>query len=234
MGRRRQVSIVASTVLLCLALFAVVAVAQDEQWEYVGEFDDVDLYQMEIGDEDDLAFRGIIEVDVHIGQVVEVFTTPEERPNWVSRYSDHQTLEHGEDFERYWLHLGLPIFVSDRDFVLESRYSFDDEERLFTAVTESVEDERRPEDDCCIRAESTVLYEIQAMEGEERTRIEMSALTDLKGGLPGWVVRRAQQDWPVDTLNNLVDRAREEEIGVDERVEDWHDIPGDAAFDGAQ
>ncbi len=222
-GRGRVGSLVALVLGVC---FCAVAFAQndgDEQaWEYVGTFDDVDLYRMELEDEDQLAFRAAATTDVHIGKVVQVFTSPQERPEWVSRYNDDETLDRGEDFERYWLHLGLPIFVSDRDFVLESRYQFDDEERTFRSVTESVEDERRPEDDCCIRAEATVLYEIEALPGAETTRVDMIAVTDLKGGLPGWVVRRAQRDWPVDTVQNLIDRAADDEVQIDDRVQDWH------------
>lgn len=217
MGRKKitAVGIALALVLGC----ASTAVAGD--WEAVGETDGVTVHVQERDDSDDFAFRGEMVADVHIGKVITVFTNPNERPHWVSNYEDHETLRLTRTSERYWLKLDPSRLTSARDYVIEAQYDFDDDDNVFTSEAESVEDDDKPEQDCCTRATTRTDYTIEALPGE-RTRIKVEVETDPKGRIPSRVVRSTMEDWPVTTLTNLVRRASIDGMPVDDRVEDWH------------
>ena len=198
------------------------AVASD--WEHVGETDGVDVHSKELPDSDLFAFRGEMTADVPIGKIITVYTNPNQRPHWVHDFGDSETLDITRTSERYWIKFDLSWPATDRDFVFQADYDFDADNRKFTARIRSVEDERKPDDDCCVRAEGETTYTFEAIPGQEMTRIVVESQTDPKGRLPGRLVRRTQRDWPVVTLTNLVERASASGIDVDPRVSDWHDV----------
>ncbi len=206
-----------AVVLICIAGTST-AVASD--WERVDQTDGVTVYERDAGD--DVAFRGTMEADIHIGELIATFVNPDQRPHWVDNYGDHETIEQSASSELYWLQLDMPFGVSDRDYVLRAQYNFDEANRTFTATTQSVEDRRKPEDDCCVRAESNIEYVFRAEPGEQTTHIEVDVQSDLKGRVPSRIVNSAQREWPVATLNALVDRTRSSGVDADSRAADWH------------
>lgn len=191
-----------------------------ESWEHIHTSEGVDVYEKDAGD--DVMFRGVKEANVTIDKLVAAYVDPNQRPHWVNNYADHETFERDEASELYWLQLDMPFGVSDRDYLLHADYQFDEARRTFEATTRSVEDDRKPEDDCCVRAETRTEYTFEAIPGEEKTRVEVIVQTDLKGRVPGRIVERAQRDWPVGTLNQLVERAAADDIDPDSRAEGWH------------
>lgn len=205
--------------VLMMTLGSSMAIAGD--WEHVATEDGVWIYEREVGD--DVAFRGVIEVDMHIGKIVSVLVDPDQRPHWVNRYADHETLEHTGNTEVYWIQFDMPFGVTDRDYVLRAEGQTHESNRTFIQTTTSVEHERKPEQDCCVRAETETRYVLQATPGEEKTTVSVEVQTDFKGRVPGRVVNQAQRDWPVATLTGLVERARASGIEVDPRVRDWHE-----------
>ncbi len=214
----RYKMVATAIVVSFLTLGASTAMASG--WERIGVEDGVEVHFKEEGD--DFSARGEITVDVHIGKIIAVFVNPNERPHWVGNYVDHETLDITRSHERYWLKLDPSRLVSSRDYVIESRYNFDEDKRVFTANSRSVEDERKPEQDCCTRAVSTTKYTIEAVPGKEQTKINVEVQTDPKGRIPRRSVRSAVQDWPVSTLNNLTRRAQIDGMRTDPRVKDWH------------
>ena len=210
-----------AAVLVASFFFVDTAEADASEWEDLGVKDGVQLHFKEVGD--DFSARGEIVVDVHIGKLLRVFTNPNERANWVGNYVDHKTLDITRTSERYWLKLDPSRLVSARDYVIDARYTFDEENRTFRSVAQSVDDERMPDQDCCQRAVSNTTYTFEALPGQERTRIHVEVSTDPKGRIPRRSVRSAVQDWPVNTLNALVRRASIDAMPVDPRVKDWHE-----------
>lgn len=211
-------------VFFLLAASLVVAASSTAfagDWEHIKTENGVFVYEKDVGD--DVAFRGVTEVDVHIGDIISVFVDPDQRPHWVDRYDEHETFEQSADHEVYWLKFDMPFGVSDRDYVLRSDYEFHDNRRTFIARTRSVEDGRKGEDDCCVRAETSTKYTFQAKPGEQKTTVQVEVQTDFKGRMPRRVVKSAQEDWPVVTLSNLIDRARGVGGDPDRRVADWHE-----------
>lgn len=202
--------------LVVAAMTTSTALAAD--WDHIDTSDDVRVYERDLGD--DVAFRGILETNTPIGKIISVFVDPNQRPHWVDRYAEHETLEQTASAEIYWLRFDMPMGVSDRDYLLRADYEFSDDTKTFTSNTRSVEDGRKGEDDCCVRADTTTKYIIEAVDAET-TRITVEVQTDLKGRIPGRVVNRVQRDWPVVTLTNLVERATSSGVEIDSRVRDW-------------
>lgn len=218
---RNQIVVLA--VGLAVSLFALSpAVAGD--WEHVGETDGVDVHSKEVADSDLFAFKGETTANMHIGKLLTVYTNPNQRPHWVHDYGDSETFDITRTSERYWIKFDLSWPATDRDFVFQADYDFDEDNRTFTARIRSVEDERKPEDDCCVRATGETTYTFQAIPGQEMTRVTVESQTDPGGRLPSRLVRRTQRDWPVVTLTNLIERASADSIDVDPRVSDWHDV----------
>ena len=210
--------IIAAAVVLSVMSFDL-STADAGEWERVGTTDGVEVHFKEVGD--DFSSRGTIETDVHIGKIITVFVNPNERPNWVGNYVDHETLDLTRTSERYWVKLNPSRLVSSRDYVIEAKYSFDNDKKIFTSKAKSVTDERKPKQDCCVRAVTETNYTIEALPGG-RTRISVEVTTDPKGSIPTRSVRSAVKDWPVSTLGNLSKRASLDAMPLDPRVKDWH------------
>jgi hypothetical protein len=214
--------------LLALVLAVPAILYADQDWEFVMSSEGVDVYQRDAEEIGGIAFRGEMEADVHIGELLTVFIDPDERPHWVYRYGEDEMLHRDEDrdlkwSESYWVRVDMPFPTTDRDYVFYTEYEIDEEEKVVYALIESVEDEAAPERDCCVRARSRTNYTVEPVVGEEKTRITVEVETDLGGSLPGWITRRAEREWPVETLTALVERAQADGVEVDQRVSDWHE-----------
>lgn len=222
--------------LFVVALLSWPSTVFAEQWDHVDQIDGVDIYERDAQVLGDVAFRGVTEVDVHIGEIIPVFVSAEERSHWVYELADQRPLDRPDEqglawSERYWARIDMPFPTTDRDFVFHADYEIHPDERVVTAELRSVDDDRMQPQACCVRAESITRYRLEAVAGQPRTRLEVAVETDLGGRIPGWISRQAREEWPVETLNGLVERAREADLEVDDRVEDWHDeLRGDASF----
>lgn len=222
----------------CTALFVVLVLiltgstaGGEQPWEHVEHTDGVDVYQRDAQQFGAVAFRGVIELDIPIGEVIPVFIDPDERPNWVYRHAEEEMLERDEVrelawSERSWVRVDMPFPATDRDYIFHTEYEFHPDDRSVTADLRTVDDVRMPPQDCCVRAESITHYTVEALP-EERTRIEVASETDLGGQLPDWITRRAEREWPVETLTALAERIRRLDVEPDDRVEGWHDAPDD-------
>ncbi len=212
-------------VLALTFLFSPLAIAGEDGWEHITESEGVELYQRDAQNLDGIAFRGIIETDLHIGQVVTALIDADERTHWVYRQAEAEALDTEEPnqrwSERYWVRVDMPFPATDRDYIFHTEYELHPDDRTVVADLETVEDPRKPEQDCCVRAQSYTHYTVEALPGEERTRITLEVEVDLGGNLPGWITRGARRDWPVETLTALVERAQHAD--VDPRVDDWHE-----------
>ena len=207
-----------SAAIVSMMVLVVATVAFADGWEHIDTTDGVWVYEKDAGD--DVMFRGTLRADVGIGELLTVHSDPSHRGHWVFSYADHETLEQGANSETYWLKLDMPFGVTNRDYVLESNYQFNESNRTVTSVIESVEHDGKPEQDCCVRAQTRTEYTFQAAD-EDTTVIEVVVQTDLKGRVPSRVVNNAQRDWPVETLTNLVERASGSGIEADSRVDGW-------------
>lgn len=192
------------------------------KWESMGTSDGVRLSRMDVEGSSVVAFRGETVADVKMGKLIAVFIDPNERRHWVDRYDDHRTLERSDTHEVYWIKFALPFPVSNRDYVLRTTVSTDDDKKVFTARIRSVTDNRKGEDSCCVRAVvHNTYYRFEAL-ADGRTRMSVEVHTDPKGSLPAWLVNRIQRDWPSKTLNGLIDRTKKSSATPHPHFDGWH------------
>lgn len=213
-----------SLAILLLLFFALPASASE--WESKGESKGVQLYEGSGERFGGLAFRGILETDLGIDKILPVFVDPDERPNWLHRFGEEEMIEKkGDPSSMRWTELvysriHLPFPASDRDHVFETTYEIDEAKKRVVATIRTIEDDRYPERDCCVRARSFTRY-ILTPRSNGGTRIEIEVETDLRGRLPSRITRGAQREWPTETLVGLVDRARQADRSPDPRVAGW-------------
>ena len=93
---------------------------------------------------------------------------------------------------------------------------------MLTAYIQSVEDQTKPVDDCCVRAQAYgTYYRFEAIPGENKTKVEVEVHTNPKGMLPSWLVNMIQKNWPKKTLNGLI-REASAENQEHARFAAWH------------
>lgn len=221
--RRRTTATFFAMTALFLALAATPAAAEDKGgWEAVGVYDDVRVERKTVPGSPLFAFRGEFIADVHIGKVISVFIDRDQRKFWVDRFAETALIEKGSELsETYWIHFALPFPIKDRDYVLRADAEMNPDTHVFTAKIKSVEDARRGEEKCCVRADAkNTYYRFEALPGG-KTRLFVEVHTDPKGSLPNWLINMIQKKWPSKTLSRLVKRAREAGT-IPAELANWH------------
>ncbi len=216
-----------SVFTLSLIFFLDLSTVHADEWEVIDESDGVRVSRMEVSGSPMMAFRGEMVADLHISRIMAVFLDADERENWVDRYHSHGTLERverpedDEMWELYWMRFSLPPGISDRDYVLRTDLEVDVDGKVVTARIRSVEDRRRPENNCCVRAVTQTYYRFTAVPGQNRTRLVVEVHTDPRGRLPAMLINRIQRGWPAGTLQSLVSRAQHRSITPRQEFVDW-------------
>ena len=135
----------------------VQAVHAKKGWEKVGKDRGVLVMRKQVDGSGLLAFRGEVEEDIPLDILIGTFTDPKQRQHWVDKYHSHTTIKKTPLMEKYWIRFKLPVIVSDRDYVLESKATIDKEKGVIEVNIKSVTDAKYPED-CCVRAEVKRTY----------------------------------------------------------------------------
>ena len=197
------------------------------EWEKISEPEDkVAVFRKEVEGQNVFAFKGVTTVDLHVGNIISIYTDSSTQKDWVDRYDASGNLKIMDPLERiYWIHFGLPFPISDRDYVLHVNAELDHEKRTFTSRIKSVDHPGRPEDDCCVRGKAFGTYYLfEGLDGG-KTRLTVEVHTDPMGMLPSWLVNIIQKKWPAKTLNGLVKRSRRSGVKVYAGTEGWHEPP---------
>eukprot|EP00968_Pinguiococcus_pyrenoidosus_P013991 scaffold1272_cov250-Pinguiococcus_pyrenoidosus.AAC.83 len=164
-----------------------------------------------------LGYRAEGVIDMHISKLMHVFLNTTDAVNWVHDLaylgledplpSQKQLCPRGTSCAVYFQHYHMPWPVGHREFVLFRSISVDKKGKKVSGVYHSVEDERFPEKEGVVRAQSDhTLWQFQAL-GEGKTEIVLEAVADPKGNIPSKAVNFLSKTWPKHTIENLVKRA---------------------------
>tara|TARA_B100000530_G_scaffold330903_1_gene274904 strand:- start:238 stop:891 length:654 start_codon:yes stop_codon:yes gene_type:complete len=191
-------------------------------WEGMGTKEGVEVERKTMPDSALFAFRGEGSFDVPIGRLITVLKTPEIAVEWVDLMTEHTVVRSiGQNKNLIYESYGLPWPISDRDYVMHEKYSYDESQRVFTIDYESVEDAAKPVREDHVRAMAYRTFWRLTMLDNGRTKVEVEVFTDPKGALPAWLINLIQKDWPWKTIDGLVNRARKEDIKPDPAVAGW-------------
>ena len=206
---------------------ASTAQAADAQWETISVEDGFTTQRKEVPGSDMFAFRGEMEADVSIAELMTVFLDTDRRKDWVDRFERTSDLSIDGTFAKtYYIRFDLPYPISDRDYVLNAVGKIDDANRVVTTLIKSVDHDKAPEGDCCVRANALGTFYRFSQLPSGKTKLEVEVHTDPKGSLPSWLVNIIQKSWPRKTLQALVRESRKAGVPKHQTFAHW-DAPVD-------
>ena len=191
-------------------------------WDKVGTTKNVKVERKTMADSPLFAFRGKGTFNVPIGHLVTVLKDGTLAVEWVDLMLEHTVIRKIDEssnliYESY----GLPWPISDRDYLMIERYTYDGTTKVFTIDYESVTDPAKPVSRDFVRAIAFRTFWRLEQVGLGRTKVEVEVFTDPKGVLPSWLINLIQEDWPWKTIDGLVRRAQKGDIKPDPGTEGW-------------
>jgi hypothetical protein len=205
--------------IIVLALAAGVAratgtPAADSEWKPLGTQDGVTVFRKEDPATGVYALKGTGTVDASVPRLLTVLRDLPRQKEWVDRLKDARFVRGTTPFERViYTRFGLPWPIKDRDFVLETRTTFDRATNTVHYEAHSIEDPLLPVDKCCVRGE--VRYSrvtLALVDDGKKTKIESEVLVDPKGGIPKWAVNLVQKSLPRKSIAGLLKQVAKPDV----------------------
>ena len=152
-------------------------------------------------------YRGTTTMLISIERIAYVLDDTEGKIEWVSRLEEENRLE-GNPFSYSsiaYQHYNLSWPVSDRDYVIESKWTVIKNMKLPTAVLsiKSIIRDDVPEIKGRVRGQlDRLVYKLEKLESNQ-TRVTVEIMVNPKGLLPNFMINLIQKDWPITTLRQL-------------------------------
>ena len=152
-------------------------------------------------------YRGTTTMPMSIERIAYVLDDTESKTEWVSRLKQENRLE-GNPFSYRsiaYQHYNLSWPVSDRDYVIESKWSVMKDKKLPTVILsiKSIVRDSVPEIEGRVRGQLyRLVYKLEKLESNQ-TRVTVEIMVNPKGLLPNFMINLIQKDWPITTLGQL-------------------------------
>ena len=152
-------------------------------------------------------YRGTTTMPMSIERIAYVLDDTESKTEWVSRLKQENRLE-GNPFSYRsiaYQHYNLSWPVSDRDYVIESKWSVMKDKKLPTVILslKSIARDTVPEIEARVRGQLyRLVYKLEKLESNQ-TRVTVEIMVNPKGLLPNFMINLIQKDWPITTLRQL-------------------------------
>ena len=142
-----------------------------------------------------------------IERIAYVLDDTESKKEWVSRLKEETRLEENSSSYRSiaYQHYNLSWPVSDRDYVIESKWSVMKDKKLPTMILsiKSIVLDSVPEIEGRVRGQLyRLVYKLEKLESNQ-TRVTVEIMVNPKGLLPNFMINLIQKDWPITTLRQL-------------------------------
>lgn len=212
--------------LLGLSLLSQYALA-GQGWEMVSDKDGIKVYRKEIPGSDLIAFKGVKLMPAPIAKVAQVLLDPDEgkKKQWVDMIKEFKVLEAGEMENVCYSSYDLPWPLADRDYVIKSKMTIDNEGNQILIDLRSTEHPDAPKTIGVRALLAKSLYRLVPKPGRT-TEVTVEIQTDPKGELPKWLVNIIQRGWPAKTLSKMEIQALSPDTKESELIK--------AQFKGAQ
>ena len=142
-----------------------------------------------------------------IERIAYVLDDTESKTEWVSRLKQENRLE-GNPFSYRsiaYQHYNLSWPVSDRDYVIESKWTVINAMKPPTSIL-SIKSTIRddvPEIQGRVRGQlDRLVYKLEKLKSNQ-TRVTVEIMVNPKGLLPNFMINLIQKDWPITTLRQL-------------------------------
>jgi START domain-containing protein len=191
---------------LCITLFALLPhLSHASEWQSIDNTTDgIQIFRKEVKDSGLVEFRGIGVVDAPLPLVATVIFDTDRRRKWVAGLVDSRIISWGDkdNFIEYD-HVGMPLFIKDRDFVSICKMSFDLSKKEMIFHYQPSDDPSAPRTKY-IRGELIdTTFILSSIDNDKKTRVDAQFLCDPKGWIPKWMVNFYLKAWPKKTFRNL-------------------------------
>lgn len=205
-----------------MMIATMVSAEPPDGWDLVGVTDGVEVSRRMVPNSNLFAFRGEAVSSVPVSLLSSLILNDPLGPEWVDLMNASKELQRYDQYTKLiYQGYDLPWPIQDRDYVMKQIASYDQEQQIFTATFQSVEDALMPEQECCIRAMAyRTFWHLEALPSGQ-TKIIVEVNTDPRGSLPGWLVNLIQEDWPHKTINALLKRVNDGDIERDPFNSNW-------------
>ena len=152
-------------------------------------------------------YRGTTTMPISIERIAYVLDDTESKTEWVSRLKQENRLE-GNPFSYRsiaYQHYNLSWPVSDRDYVIESKWTVMKDMKLPTAILsiKSIIRDDVPEIEGRVRGQlDRLVYKLEKLKSNQ-TRVTVEIMVNPKGLLPNFMINLIQKEWPITTLRQL-------------------------------
>lgn len=175
------------------------------EWREIADEDGIKVYQREVPGTSFVSFRGIGVVDADIFDVYAVIFDIKNKTSLLSNCKDYQLLQYkGLGNLVVYTRTGAPfIIISDRDSVLETRVTFENEKKRILATFQKTDDNVFPPRDDAVRTKALKGGWILEAQDDGKTRITYEVNADPGGLLPAWLVNLGSRKLPLNTIRNM-------------------------------
>jgi hypothetical protein len=193
-------------VRLCVIFFVLLPnLSLASEWHTVDNMTDgIHILRKEVGDSGLIAFRGIGTVDAPLPLVATVIFDTDSRREWIAGLVDSRII-HWRDKDNFieYDHIGMPLFIKDRDFVSHIKMSFYPSKKEMVFHYQPSDDPSAPRSNY-IRGELIdAIFILSSIDNDNKTMVDAEFLCDPKGWIPKWLVNFFVKDWPKTTFRNL-------------------------------
>ena len=152
-------------------------------------------------------YRGTTTMPISIERIAYVLDDTESKKEWVSRLKEETRLEGNSSSYRSiaYQHYNLSWPVSDRDYVIESKWTVMKDMKLPTAILsiKSIIRDDVPEIEGRVRGQlDRLVYKLEKLKSNQ-TRVTVEIMVNPKGLLPNFMINLIQKEWPITTLRQL-------------------------------
>lgn len=183
------------------------------EWEALDSSQGIAVSRANIPDMDILGVRGVANVELHISKIWSLFRDVSLQTEWIDRLKETKQISSPKESSvRYYSQYHSPWPISNRDFVFHRDIEIDEAKKTIRVVVHSVDDDRAPETDCCVRGWLSRAYWRFTALPNGQTKIEVEVITDPKGMIPTWIINLVQKSWPVKSISKLLERASQKDI----------------------
>ena len=152
-------------------------------------------------------YRGTTTMPMSIERIAYVLDDTESKTEWVSRLKKETRLEENPSSYRSiaYQHYNLSWPVSDRDYIIESKWTVTKNMKLPTAILsiKSITRDDVPEIEGHVRGQlDRLVYKLEKLKSNQ-TRVTVEIMVNPKGLLPNFMINLIQKEWPITTLRQL-------------------------------
>lgn len=172
-----------------------------DQWQYIGDYESVDLYRCLRETEGLLPFKAVAVLDLPYDKIIMALIDAERKATWAPKLKSvtvhSQQSSNCFEFSEYY---ETPWPFKDREFLLAGTVTYQHDQILFSAAN-SENFQLAREDH--LRADIQVLTLAVIPLSKSRTKVVFTFSGDMGGWIPAFVKTIIQKKWPVRFIQAL-------------------------------